>query len=275
MYDAGTARIKIEGEVESIKESIRSSFPLKNLDLPDRFFPAHLTVALIDAMFHPSRENGAHVVPAAPTYCRRFGIRRVRADRMAPPPVGEQEAPQDLIRRYDALGVDGMIVEAFGIDTPPSAKTRRSAARVLGAAKALSSAGISVLQDLWTQSPARIERLLRYSAKVDRSSAREFLMYAGGDDFVHGEGKVKLFVSVALGKRRIGTTQAERLVRQSAYELILAPRYLDYLIWNQRPKLTTVTDSFPAPLGCVKSGADSCGSGMGRAVPHPQGSSPA
>ena len=275
MYDAGTAGIRIEGEVESVKESIRSSFPLKNLDLPDQFFPAHLTVALIDAMFHSSGGNGGHAVPAALTYCRRFGLRRFRVDRLEPPPVGEQEAPQDLIRRYDDFGVDGMIIEAFGIETPHSAKTRRSAAQVLGAAKALSRAGISVLQDVWTRSPARIERLLRYSAKVDRCSAREFLMYAGGDDFVHGGGKVNLFVSVALGKRRIGTTRAERLVRQSAYELILAPRYLDYLIWKQRPKLTAVTSSFPAPRGCVKSGAHLGGSGSGQAVPHPHGGSPA
>ena len=38
-------------ELNQVIAAVRRSFPLRDLVLPDEFFPAHLSVALIDAVF--------------------------------------------------------------------------------------------------------------------------------------------------------------------------------------------------------------------------------
>ena len=58
------------------------------------------------------------------------------------------------------------------------------------------------------------------------------LMYTGGEDFVLGDAHVRRFVASAIGRRTVCAAQAEDLVRQSAYELILSPRFLDREIWQ-------------------------------------------
>ena len=54
-----------------------------------------------------------------------------------------------------------------------------------------------------------------------------FLMYAGNNDFVRGDDCVRAFVAGALGREEVSAAKAEDLVRRSAYELVLSPRYLD------------------------------------------------
>ena len=60
-----------------------------------------------------------------------------------------------------------------------------------------------------------------------------FLMYAGNDDFVRGDDYVRQFVANALGRTEVSAAKAEGLVRRSAYELVLSPRYLDDQIWRR------------------------------------------
>ena len=64
-------------------------------------------------------------------------------------------------------------------------------------------------------------------------------MYAGDDDFVRGDIHVRTFVAHAIGQRAVSADQAVRIVRQSAYEMILSPRYLDYQIWKYGVALPT------------------------------------
>ena len=63
-------------ELTQVIEAIRHTFPLRNLALPDEFFPAHLSVALIDAVFGSTGKHND--VPASERYCRRVRMARTR-----------------------------------------------------------------------------------------------------------------------------------------------------------------------------------------------------
>ena len=102
------------------------------------------------------------------------------------------------------------------------------------AARALRRAGIEVLQDVQARQSEEVERILRDCAAFGEAAARLFLMYAGSDDFVHGDGCVRRFVAGALGRTEVSAARAKRLVRSCAYELALSPRYLDDQIWRRR-----------------------------------------
>ena len=58
------------------------------------------------------------------------------------------------------------------------------------------------------------------------------LMYTGDEDFVLGDSHVRRFVASAIGRGAVSADEAEDLVRQGAYELILSPRLLDREIWR-------------------------------------------
>ena len=207
-------------------------FPLRDLALPDEFFPAHLSVALIDAVFRVGLSfEEDHEERSAERYCLRFGISRVRGDRWELPPPDVQESLCDLVGHYEALGTQGMMDEVFrSRRTSPGSNAER-VEHVLGAATALRRIGVEVLQDVSDHPREEIERALRCPVGIDDSTIRTFLMYSGEDDFVRGDFHVCRFVGNAIGRRSVPPDEAEALVRQAAHELILAPRYLDREIW--------------------------------------------
>ena len=104
---------------------------------------------------------------------------------------------------------------------------------VLRAARKLRHVGIEVLQDVQARSCEQIEPTLGDCAGFGEAAIRTFLMYAGSDDFVRGDDYVRQFVADALGRTEVSAAMAERLVRRSAYELVLSPRYLDAQIWRR------------------------------------------
>ena len=55
-------------------EAIRRAFTLDDLSLPEAFRPAHLAVALIDAVFASGRKPGETPGPGAARYRWRFGL---------------------------------------------------------------------------------------------------------------------------------------------------------------------------------------------------------
>lgn len=223
-----------ELEVEPVMRMVRHSIPLDNLELPDEFFPAHLSVALIDAVFRFRGEHEDASVPAADRYCRQFQIARTRENRWEPPSQEEQETLTDLVRRYDEFGPDGMIGEVFRTGQPLPGTKHARAEHVLCAARGLRDVGIEVLQDVRKRSPDEIERVLSDAAGLCVSTIRMLLMYTGNDDFVRGDDHVRQFVADALGHEAVSAARAEELVRSCAHELILSPRYLDHRIWSLR-----------------------------------------
>ena len=221
-------------EVNQVMRTVRRSISLENLALPDEFYPAHLSVALIDAVFNPQGDRDGRTIPAAERYCQRFGIARTRASRWDQPPAEDQETLTDLIRGYSELGMDRMVGEVFRTGAPLPGSSLARAEFVLRAAKGLTQLGVGTLQDVGSRPREDIERTLGDSVGLGESAIRSFLMYTGGDDFVRGDGHIRRFVADALGRREISAAKAESLVRRSAYELILSPRYLDHRIWSHR-----------------------------------------
>ena len=219
-------------ELRQVIDAVCRSIPLHAVELADEFFPAHLPVALIDAVFRSRLRHGERPAPIAERYCRRFGIARRRADRWEPPPVDEQETLGDLVRRYDELGADRVASEVFqSRHRFPGAKTTR-AVSVRDAAKALQGVGVDVLQDVPARRPAEIHDALRPLPGIGECTVRMLLIYTGEEDFVLGDVHLRRFVASAVGRRTVSTARAEDLVRRSAYELIVSPRSLDHELWR-------------------------------------------
>lgn len=127
-----------------------------------------------------------------------------------------------------------MADEVFRNGTPLTESTVAIAERVLRAARELRRIGIDVLQDICAQPLDDLEHEFRLSTGLCEAAFRMVQMYTGCDDFVRGDAHVREFIADALGLPWVSRARAERLVRCSAYELIVSPRYLDDRIWRFR-----------------------------------------
>ena len=217
-----------EMDIRQMADASRRSLPLSESTLPDEFFPAHLTVALVDAVLRP-RPWRPEPAEATARYRRRFGLATRRPDLWKLPPPSEQETLEDLLRHFDELGMDAMTRELLGATGSSAAATTRNTKDLLRTAGSLRSIGVEVLQDVLCRPPEAVEATLRGAGTY---AARLLLMYTGDDDFVRGDTHVRRFVASAIGRRSVRADRAEALVRAAAHELILAPRFLDSLIWQ-------------------------------------------
>ena len=224
--------IATASELEQVMDAVFGSIFLRKFELPDEFFPAHLSVALIDAVFRTRYRCGERSIPAAEQYCRNFGIARTREDRWNPPPANEQETLGDLLRHYDELGLDAITKEVFGIRNGVPEQNVTGATVVLGAAKVLRSIRIDVLQDLPVRRFDELADPLRAVPGIGEQTVRRLLMYTGGDNFVRGDVHARRFVASAICRRTVSSARAKALIRGAAYELIVSPRFLDSQIWQ-------------------------------------------
>ena len=218
-------------EVWQVAEAIRRAFTLDDLALPEAFRPAHLAVALIDAVFGSGLAPGETPEPAAARYCRRFGLARTHEARSGDAPE-EEETLGRLVERYAAHGVQGMAEEAYGSGRRFPGTRRTCSACVLRAARALVRIGVGRLADVTARRRRDIEAALGGEPWARAETGRRLLMYTGGDAFVWGDAPVRAFVAGALGRRGVGAARAVGLVRVAAYEFVLAPRYVDHAIWR-------------------------------------------
>ena len=219
-------------ELVRVIAAIHRFISLKEIRLPDEYFPAHLSVALIDAVFPFGDAPGAPVPSCAERYCRHFGFESTRHDPWEPPPVEEQETLGDLVGRYEELGPERMRDEVFQVrEVVPGTNVDRAEC-VLAAARQLQANGIDVLQDLSARSRPEVEGILKRSPGCDESMLRRLLTYTGEDGFVWGGEPVRTFVADAVGRASITAEEVEELVRSAAHELILSPRFLDREIWR-------------------------------------------
>ena len=224
-----------EEEILQVADAVCRSVSLSPMALPDEFYPGHLSVALIDAMFSTWRMKGS--VPASNAldgtrYCRRFGIARTRAVKWETPPVSDQETLGDLIRRADESGLNRLGDDRFELPGSSCDSQREAVKLVVDAARALREVKVDVLQDIQSRHPEEIETALQGVQGADDESVRLLLMFAGDDHFVRGDESIRTFVASALGRRSVPSVHAEELVRRAAYEMVLAPRFLDYLLWT-------------------------------------------
>ena len=224
-----------EEEVLQVADAVCRSVSLDSVRLPEEFYPGHLSVALIDAVFFPWRTEGHQASPDesdVKRYCRRFEIVRTRAVQWEMPAVTAQETLGDLIRRYEAYGVDRMADDVFEVRAS-GCSTKRAAVRwVLDAATALRGIGVDILQDIPSRHPEQVRAALQRVRGVGEETARLLVMFGSGDDFVRGDGAIRLFVASALGRMSVPAVYAAELIRRAAYELVLSPRFLDYVLWQ-------------------------------------------
>ena len=212
--------------------AVSKLIPVGTIELSDEFFPAHLSVALIDAVFRSHLRDDEQPAPSANRYCRYFEIAMTRPNRWNRPPSDAQETLGDLTGRYFELGVNGMTNKVFQTRCRfPGTETTRTE-YVLRVANELRRIGIEVLQDVSVRRTREIEDALQTVPGLDRHMVRMLLMYAGGDDFVCGDDRVRRFVASAISRSSVSGSRAVNLVRHSAYEMILSPRYLDHQIWK-------------------------------------------
>ena len=219
-------------DVTSMIASVSRLLHLEEIELPEEFFPAHLTVALIDAVVRSTPGTEEIARASAEKYCDRFGLARRRSDRWELPSVYEQDSLSDLIRRYDDIGMDGMTEKVFPTGQYLPDTNLSAGEAVLQAARALTGINVEILQDVQTCQAEEIEGALHQCSGTNDSTARMLLMYTGDDDFVREDECIRKFVARAVGRSTVPVKRAVKLVRQSAYELILAPRFLDREIWR-------------------------------------------
>jgi len=221
-----------DSDVRQVVSAVDRSIGLHGAELSEEFFPAHLTVALIDAVFNP-RMRYDRVVPIVERYCQRFELSRLREKGSGLPPMDRQESLSDLIGRYEELGLDGMQRVFQSRYCSPGTRVLKSD-NVKHTAVALRRAGIEILQDMQSSHPdqiKQIKRVLRPLPGIGDRTVHMLLMYTGNDDLVKGDVHVMRFVSNALG-RGVLAEEAEQLVTDAARELGVAPRLLDLKIWE-------------------------------------------
>ena len=213
-------------------QAVSRFIPLETVECSDEFFPAHLPVALIDAVFGSRLAREEQPASISQRYCCHFGIERTRSNRLQLPPADDQETLGDLIGHYDELGVEAMKEDVFRTNCQFPGTDLSRTEYVPRLAFELRRIGVDVLQDIRAWRRKHIDFALRTLAGVDEHVVRRFLTYTGDDDFVWGDVNVRQFVASAIGKDSVSGTRAVNLVRRAAYELILSPRYLDHQIWR-------------------------------------------
>ena len=232
--EAGAAGVPGDAARRLIEAVARAFSPYAWM-LPEAFFPAHLPVALVDAVFALAPTCGHPPATFAGRYCGRFGLERVRADRWNAPPADAQETLEDLIGRYERLGARVMEDAVFGTRRRVPGTELSRARWIAEAAVALRGIGVDVLQDVHERPPRAIRKALRALPGDAAAVSRRLLMYTGDDGFVLADGAVRGFVARATGLRAVTGADAAALVRRCAHELLLSPRYIDARIRDEVP----------------------------------------
>ena len=174
-------------DVRWVVHRVRSLIDVNGTELGEEFFPAHLSVALIDAIFTANRKY-ALVVPIVERYCQRFSLNRVRQDKTTLPSVGDQETLSDLIGHYETLGLDELQETVFRVRWPAHSSTRiLRSENVRRAAERLRGLGIETLQDIQSKRPDEIKCALEPLRGIGDRTIHMLLMYVGHDDFVKGD----------------------------------------------------------------------------------------
>ena len=224
-------------QVEQVVRAVRRRIGDIHLPLPEEFRPAHLSVALIDAVFNPRLHYCSVVVPIVKRYCAHFGLTRTTVPGEWPPALETQETLSDLIGHYDELGAKCLREEVFR-SSHQSPGTHRpgppvyKADNVLICARALHGIGVNALQDVPKKIPKEIKRALCAARGIGPRTAHMLLMYAGNEEYVKGDVHVCHFVADALGVNEVSPSEAESIVACAARKLGIAPRALDARIWT-------------------------------------------
>ena len=203
-------------QVQQVVYAVRRRIGDFHRALPEEFRPAHLSVALVDAVFNPRLHYASVVVPIVERYCSHFGLVRTVAPGEWPPPLSAQQTLCDLIAAFDAFGGEFLRKEVFRSGHRSPGTQVYKADNVLCCARALRVIGLNTLQDVQGKEPGRVKRALCDVHGIGKATAHMLLMYCGNDDYVKGDVHVCRFVADALGEDDVAPREAERLVAREA-----------------------------------------------------------
>ena len=223
---------RIERETERVMRALADVILQAPAPPPETFFPAHLSVALIDAVFGAGETDDDS---AAERYCRHFEVTRTRPheERWDLPARDAQEPLSVFVSRYERLGVEVMAGTVFEDHALFPGTGHVRAGYALALARGLRRFGVDTFQDLAARRPGPLGDALRTEAGFVADVVRSLMSHAGADDFVWGDAAVRGFVADALGDEAVSAARSQLLVRRAAYELVLSPRHVDDLLWRR------------------------------------------
>lgn len=219
---------------KSVAREVCRLIDLTKVELGDEYYPTHLSVALIDAIFTTRLRYEAQVVPVIERYCRYFDLQRTRPDRQRVPPIRHQETLTDLIGHFENYGIRRMEAEVFATRYCSPGTRITKVENVYRAAVALRGTGLDNLQDAASKPPEEIKTALQPLIGIGPQTMHMFLMYVGNENLVKGDVHICRFVAGALGKKRVRAEKAERIVQEAAGMLGVRPRFLDFAIWQYK-----------------------------------------
>jgi hypothetical protein len=194
--------------------------PLATASLGDAYYYASVPLCLIDAVYSIGvRFEGVEAVVRR--YCDRFGLPRLRPDRLALPPRADQESVSAFCARFEHHGVDKMTEEVFDNRQRTSTKSGiLKADAVYRFAAALRKHGIEFLQDVPGASGSTPLEKDIHDIPGQRSgiSLQYFLMLAGSDQFVKPDRMIIRFLQAALD-RPVAVAEAQGLLSRAAERL--------------------------------------------------------
>ena len=223
-----------EDAIRAVVGAVCKEMPsLCEMGLPVEFRPAHVTVALVDAVFNPRLRYNETVVPIVKQYCNHFEIERTVEPGYWPPPRESQQRLTALIDQYRGPAKKKkMRTRVFGKNFRSPGTMVYKSDNVLECAKALRSLDIDTIDDVQANTPKSVKKALTSVKGIGPATAHMFLMYCGRDDYVKGDVHVCRFVARALGVERVRPCDAEQVVAAAAGRLKVTPRALDAAIWT-------------------------------------------
>lgn len=198
-----------------LAEAVSRAFSPFACTLPEAFFPAHLSVALVDAVFAPAPACGYPPGVFAARYCRRFGLERVRADRWNAPPAMRRRGSRTS---SGAMGGWGARDGGRGVWHALPGAGHGAFARAMGR-----RGGRRTPRRRRRRAP---EGALAAAPGGPRGAARRARRRRGrvaAVSYVHGRRRLR-------ARRRCGA-----LVRRCAHEPLHSPRYVDARIRGEVP----------------------------------------
>ena len=219
-------------QIDAVVCAVCKRIPSINEGLPEEFRPAHVTVALVDAVFNPRLRYIETVVPIVERYCGFFNLKRTESPERWPPPRESQQKLKSLLDQYPGPGKKKMRTCVFRTNFRSPGTMIYKSDNVLECAKALCGLCIDTIQDVRAKTPESVKKALTGVKGIGPATAHIFLMYCGRDDYVKGDVHVCQFVADALDVEKVRPCDAEELVAAAACRLNATPRALDAAIWT-------------------------------------------
>jgi hypothetical protein len=225
-------------DIDRLVATMLRTLPLDRLALGDEYRYAHLSLALVDAVFSVgiTYTTTQRVVSH---YARTQGLTLYRVDEAEWPAIGDQEPLDALIALANSRGTEGLARDVFkNYNRTSSINGILKADAVVRAARLLRAHHVQYFQDLpRVFGNEQLERAFRsIPGQQSGLSWDYFWMLVGTERLIKPDRHVLQYLRAALG-RPINADEAQDLVEHACRRLAnqypnATPRRLDYAMWQ-------------------------------------------